>query len=275
MLPEELARLEYSGAEYLNCWRPASFLALCSPPIGEPYPRDYSVQVFQQTPFVYSNGYASSVFIFTNALPHAVYMMIDDATEMQQYPLVYSQGVWNKDERTDLNRIRRIVDAGSSVELMVRCPSMCEISKVVVEYRTNTTDTTHCCWCSSAPFVPIGKISQDDPVWRCLLRLRVGPYDFKDKTLSDAVGMIFKEVRNALRADGSQFSIVYADDVEIQTLRKKMCDFRIDRTSPYEAFRRIAEMFGVEIRYERGVMRMTSMDRISGKECQVPVIECR
>ena len=94
-----------------------------------------------------------------------------------------------------------------------------------------------------------------------LRTLQVGPYDFKDMRWSDMVGKITDDARRALRETGFKYSFGFSGGPGIREPQKEIGSLHIPRTSPYEAFRLVAERFDGKIWYERGVIWMTSKDR--------------
>lgn len=91
--------------------------------------------------------------------------------------------------------------------------------------------------------------------------LRVGPYDFNDMRWSDMVGKITEDARLALREIGFKYSFGFSGGPGILDSRREIGTLHIPRTSPYEAFRLVAEKFDGKIWYERGVIWMMSKDR--------------
>ena len=94
-----------------------------------------------------------------------------------------------------------------------------------------------------------------------LRTLQVGPYDFKDMRWSDMVGKITDDARRALRDTGFKYSFGFSGGPGVLDPQKEIGSLHIPRTSPYEAFRLVAERFDGKIWYERGVIWMISKDR--------------
>ena len=91
--------------------------------------------------------------------------------------------------------------------------------------------------------------------------LRVGPYDFNDMRWADMVGKITEDTRLALSETGFKYSFGFSGGPGRLDSQKEIGTLHVPRTSPYEAFRLVAEKFGGKIWYERGVIWMVSKDR--------------
>ena len=100
-----------------------------------------------------------------------------------------------------------------------------------------------------------------------LRTLQVGPYDFKDMRWSDMVGKITDDARRALRETGFKYSFGFSGGPGIREPQKEIGSLHIPRTSPYEAFRLVAERFDGKIWYGVSVPRLIISVAVCLKLC--------